>query len=165
MIRGRAPITDNGIDRAGVDGLERRMKLTFESRVSATADDLWRFHQSATALKTLTPWPIRIELIGDGTVKTGALHEIVSKVGLVRNTWVARIETATEPTGFIDVAERSPFRRWRHQHEFEDGLLRDVIDFEAGNAARTWIASLMIRALFAFRHARTRRTLEAKARD
>ncbi len=78
-------------------------------------------------------------------------------------TWKARISEVGED-GFTDTAEQSPFRFFRHRHQFieENGgcRLSDSIEFLApGGWFGNTIARIILTVLFAYRHARTAKLL------
>lgn len=146
-------------------------RKVFETRLAAPVESVWAFHASAEALRALTPRGRQVELISDDlAVVAGARHVIRVRQFGVPLVWVARIEVAEPPHRFVDVAERSPFRFWRHEHAFlQDGdgtLLRDSLEYELpleplGALAHALFVSRDLDSLFAFRHARTKELLES----
>ncbi|HRJ26643.1 MAG TPA: SRPBCC family protein [Fimbriimonadaceae bacterium] len=147
----------------------------FESLLNASVEEVWAFHGSVEALKALTPPNQNVTIVGPETaVRNGALHQLRVVRGLLPLHWHARISEVEPPNRFVDTAERSPFRRWRHTHEFLPApggatLLRDTVDYELPMGPlgrlidRLW-ASRDIDRLFAFRHQATQRALSANAR-
>jgi len=140
----------------------------FESKLSAPPHQVWEFHASAKALHALTPPGQSVEVDGDPEVREGALHVLCFRRFGLPMRWHARIRDVHAPHGFTDVAERSIFRAWRHQHEFlADGsgtLLRDTVTYEPpGGPFAGLIDRLIVKreltALFRFRHDATRKAL------
>jgi len=144
------------------------VRLSFETPIPCTPEELWEFHASAEALTVLKPTDARVSFL-DGPealkVSEGALHRIkVLRFGLLPIVWHARIVDVHPPSRFTDIAEKSPFKSWKHQHEFlphESGsLLRDTVEFElplgilGGVAARLFVAP-DVRRMFAHRHKAT----------
>lgn len=140
-------------------------RLVFETPMPCTPDELWLFHSSAEALLLLKPADARISFL-DGPealqVREGALHRIrVLRFGVFPVVWHARIGDVHPPHSFTDIAEKSPFKHWKHQHEFlpHDGasLLRDTLEFElpfgvlGALVARFFIVQ-DVRRMFAHRH-------------
>jgi ligand-binding SRPBCC domain-containing protein len=111
-------------------------KLIFETRVLASVQKVWEFHQSVEALTLLTPPGMKPKLLGDEReVRDGALHKVqVRKFGVPMEIH-ARISEVEPFAHFRDTQERGPFGRWTHSHRFislEKGtLIRDEVDYEA----------------------------------
>jgi ligand-binding SRPBCC domain-containing protein len=141
----------------------------FESKIDCPVESLWEFHSSAEALKILTPPGRKIEVLSeDLEVREGALHVLRVRQFGIPLVWKARISEVDPPMGFTDTAERSPFKSWRHRHEFisaEGGsILRDTVTYEApfgpfGDLARVLFIDRDIKRLFAYRHDATRQAL------
>jgi ligand-binding SRPBCC domain-containing protein len=149
-----------------------RFNRTYESVLQATPQEVWDFHADASALKVLTPPHNRVELVGDDlAVRDGALHVLRVRPFGFALEWRARISEVDPPNGFVDTAEKSPFKAWRHRHRFlahQDGcLLRDEVEYDlpggplAGLVDRLLVGR-QLDAMFAYRHAATRKALEAR---
>ncbi|MGE0001930.1 MAG: SRPBCC family protein [Fimbriimonadaceae bacterium] len=145
----------------------------FETFVPASVEDVWRFHESAEALKVLTPPSRQVRLSEqDLAVREGAMHELRFKIGPLWVPWLARISNVRPPYGFTDTAIRSPFARWVHEHEFvpsEAGtLVRDTVTYALpfgpiGRVVDALFVSRDIDSLFAFRHRATRDRFAAQS--
>lgn len=153
--------------------------LVFEGEMPCSVERLWAFHGSARALEALSPPGQRVTVEGDAPVVTGAVHRLrIVRFG-VPIRWVARIERVVPPSGdaaglFVDVAERSPFAAWRHEHRMErTGLenggegsrLTDTVTYTPpfgplGRIADALFLRRDIERLFAFRHAATRAAVD-----
>lgn len=145
----------------------------FELEVAASPEEVWEYHKSANALQELTPGNIRVQLIGsDSRVEENALHRFrMWLFGIIPMTWEARISQVTPPYGFTDEAERSPFRIWRHRHDFipngSGTLIRDrvgiVLPFgKLGKALYKGLLKKQIETSFAHRHEVYRQRFGAK---
>lgn len=142
----------------------------FESHIDAPVQKVWDFHNSAEALRLLTPPEQPIKLISkDNRVREGALHIIETKILGIKSVWEARITDVHEPRTFTDTALRSPFKFWKHVHEFidEEGqtLLRDTITYEPkGGILSGMVNTLMVedkvKELFQYRHRVTKEHVE-----
>jgi ligand-binding SRPBCC domain-containing protein len=135
----------------------------FELEVAASPEEVWQYHGSAQALVELTPTNVRVKVLGPNSqVEEDALHRFrLWLFGLVPITWEARISQVTPPFGFTDEAERSPFRIWRHRHDFIPNgtgtLIRDRIGLvmprgKIGKVLYKLIVKKKIEASFAHRH-------------
>lgn len=143
---------------------------TFECFLKADIDSVWNFHSSAEALTVLTPPSKKMQWVSkDLSVKEGVVHEFRVKVGPIWVAWKARLTMVNPPREFTDTAEKSPFKSWKHRHQFlerQDGtLLRDTVEYalpfgKLGGLVDKFMISREIDRLFEFRHAATRHALE-----
>jgi ligand-binding SRPBCC domain-containing protein len=142
-----------------------------ETRIEATPEAVFRFHESPDALTQLIPpgEPLRVEQPptslqpGTQVILTGSLFGLPLK-------WVA-VHTEYEPPRlFADRQESGPFEYWHHRHHFlDDGtggtILRDEIEYVLpfggiGRLCGGWLVRRKLAALFEHRHAVTRRAVE-----
>ncbi len=144
--------------------------LIFSSEMPCSVERLWEFHSSPEALIRLMPPGQRVTVEGDARVETGAIHRLTIVRFGIPMRWVARIEIAEPPSGtrsglFVDVAERSPFAVWRHEHRMEStstgSRLIDTIELlpplgSLGLLAYRIFLRWEIERLFAHRHEATR---------
>lgn len=154
----------------------------YETVLSASPQKVWDFHASPEALLRLTPPNRKLsakapelppDAVGSGPTPLvdGAVHVLEFKLGPFRPVWRARISDVSEPHGFVDTAEQSPFRRWVHRHAFEPAergcKLIDEIEFELPFAPLSHIALPFVvrdlRKLFEFRHRVTKDALEGRS--
>lgn len=139
---------------------------TLTSRVPASAEQLFAWHERPGAFHRLNPPfdPVTVlSRAGEG-LGVDVRIELEAKVGPARVRWTSRHVASERPSGFVDEQERGPFSRWRHEHRFSDGELSDHIDWEAplglaGRLAHGPIGARLDRA-FRFRHSRTAWDLE-----
>jgi ligand-binding SRPBCC domain-containing protein len=85
-------------------------------------------------------------------------------------TWRVRIESVEPQRRIVDVAERSPFALWRHEHLFRElgggrTLMTDRVTYRlaagpVGRLAERLLVRRQLEDAFAERHRRTRRLLE-----
>jgi len=148
--------------------------LTARSRFHAPASLLadWHFRQGAFE-RLAPPWQ-RIEVVErPERLEDGAALKMRLHLGPLGLTWVARHEQCEPGRRFVDVQERGPFGRWRHEHRFEaaDGEaseLIDTIDFappggSVGALLGGWKIRRDLDRLFTWRHERTRTDVERLA--
>ena len=132
----------------------------FELKVDAPPERVWEFHNSEDALKKLSPPGMRVKPVKGAKLEDGALQVFrFWRLGLPM-TWKARISQVTPPYGFTDQAEKSPFKFWRHRHDFiPDGdgtLIREVVAYilpfgKLGKALNKLIVSKSLDESFAHR--------------
>lgn len=146
--------------------------------IAAPLEDVFAFHLDTRNAALISPASTRILSVEgvfpvvEGALVTMRMRQRPMPVGL---TWRVRIADVTEPHRIVDVAERSPFATWRHEHLFAetgDGRTRmtDRVSYSlpAGPLGRL-IDRLAVRrqlgAAFEERHRRTRELLEERARE
>jgi ligand-binding SRPBCC domain-containing protein len=145
---------------------EDRFVATF--RVPPAA--LFAFHERDDALALLAPPfpPVRVlERAGGLAVGARVVFEL-RPLPFLKLRWVAE-HTAYEPgVGFADRQVSGPFAYWLHTHLIEPdpagSRLIDVVQWRPKPAVLSALAAPFVRprlrALFAYRHAATRRALE-----
>jgi ligand-binding SRPBCC domain-containing protein len=89
-----------------------------------------------------------------------------------RQTWRIRIARVVTPTLVVDDMLRGPFRRWLHEHRFEDlgdgtTRLTDHVDYRLplgplGALANRLVVARLLERTFRFRQARTAELLERR---
>lgn len=142
----------------------------YELKVDASPEEVWKFHSSAKSLEVLTPRSRRAKLLSkSGAVEDNALHVMrLWFLLIIPVVWKARISQVTPPFGFTDQAEKSPFKFWRHRHDFiPDGdgtLIRDMIAYivpfgKLGKAVNRLYVAKDLDRIFAYRHQATKEAL------
>lgn len=145
-------------------------RKVYESVLTATPEEVWGFHASVEALPLLSPPGTKVTILSQDTrVVEGALHELrVVRFGFMALRWNARITDVEPPYRFVDTAERSPFKFWRHEHAFlplpEGTMLRDTIEYELpfgplGKLMDRLLVSRDLDQMFEHRHRVTRQAL------
>jgi uncharacterized protein (TIGR01777 family) len=144
------------------------------SRISAPAEEVFRWHARPGALERLTPPWTTLELIErSGGIENGARVGFNLPVGPTHVRWVAEHRDYVDGRQFHDVQIEGPFARWEHMHRFEpDGpsasCLEDRITYELPfGAVGRLIGGASVRAMlertFTYRHATTAQDLAAHA--
>lgn len=89
--------------------------------IDAPADALWRFHLDTRNAPLISPASARFRAI-EGTFPVEIGSRVVLQVKQppvpVTQTWRIRIAELEADRRVVDVAERSPFAYWRHEHRF-----------------------------------------------
>ena len=158
--------------------------LEFQTTIAAPLEKVWAFHDDVkSALPALSPpgYEVAIES-ADVPVQVGSRIVILAKGPLGRRLrWAAKIVEHRPPhvvvfgeeARFVDEQESGPFAFWRHEHDFErvddkTTLLTDRVTYRVGFGPLGLLADFVfvrrkLNAMFRFRHAQTRRLLEASA--
>lgn len=148
------------------------MQYVKESRIAATPEAVFAFHESPGALQRLIPpWEaVEVEQQAD-SIKPGARVVLKSRVGPMPVRWVAEHTEYDPPHRFADRQVSGPFAHWYHVHSFEDDgrggtIIRDEVDYEppGGLLGRLFGDSLIrqkLSKMFDYRHEVTKRHVEA----
>jgi ligand-binding SRPBCC domain-containing protein len=147
-----------------------------ESRVEATPQVVFSFHESPGALaRLIPPWEdVRLVQGGD-SLRPGSRVVLSVKFGPIRFPWVAEHTEYVSGRMFADRQLSGPFSSWYHRHFFLcDGaggtLMRDVIDYDPplGIVGR-WFGTALITGklerMFEFRHRRVREIVDSRDFD
>jgi ligand-binding SRPBCC domain-containing protein len=147
----------------------------FEHRsvIPATVEQVMAFHDSPNAFRYLTPPPPLMfmqVLRDDRTSLTEGELEFRLWFGPVPVRWLARHEPGPIATSFSDRMIAGPMRYWVHHHIFQEisgGVeLIDRVTLAhkggiSGLLSRLLFDGLALRALFVYRHWRTRMALRS----
>ena len=144
--------------------------------IAAPVEDVFAFHLDTRNAALISPADTAI--IGvEGTfpVRTGSVvtMRMRQRPSPVAMRWRVRIEEVRAPELVVDVAERSPFAEWRHEHRFAPAgdartLMTDRVTYRLpGGPLGRLVDRLVLRrrleAAFAERHRLTRGLLEERA--
>lgn len=157
----------------------------FERRivVNAPIEKLYDFHLYTPNARLIQPWGMEVlEVTQPGEVRVGAEISLRIRAYGLPQHWRVRWTEVQPPTSveaaasnlrqahLTDEALQSPFRSFRHRHEFAeqaDGgtLLRDAIEYEPpfgllGRALQP-LVHLQLESMFYTRQRMTKRILEA----
>ena len=143
--------------------------LTFETRIDCSVDALFDFHADTRNLPKITPPGTSVEIVRLDPLAEGATAVLKIRKGLLGFTWQVLFEHVEPPGRIVDVATRSPFAFFRHEHLFsplEEGgsLLRDTVTYalplEPLSHFARWFVDRDVAAMFAHRHTVTKALLE-----
>lgn len=147
------------------------MRFIYKSTFRCTPEALFAFHERPDALPLLTPPGAGVRVIAAApSLAVGAEARLsVPLLGPLRRTWHARHTVYEPPRRFVDEQIAGPFKAWRHEHIVQPvaggAELIDVITYELPLAPLSRLAEPLVRRMltkmFAYRHAVTRRYVEA----
>lgn len=143
-----------------------------ESRINASPEEVFRFHESRDALRQLIPpWENMKPAESAASLQVGSRVVLHGRIGLLPIRWVAIHTEYDPPRLFADRQESGPFAYWYHRHRFlEDGqgrtMLRDEVDYAiplgtVGRWLGGWFVRRKLEAMFGYRHETTRRVIES----
>ncbi|MGB5867354.1 MAG: SRPBCC family protein [Arcobacteraceae bacterium] len=139
--------------------------------INCPIDKLFDFHLDSNNITKITPANIKVELLNSDT-KTfeGKIVKIKTTKFFIPTYWEVKIEKLEKPNILIDVAVKSPFKSWKHQHVFTKkgnvSELKDIIEYELpfgflGKIIEPFI-EYDITKMFDYRHIQTKKILESK---
>jgi len=143
-----------------------------ESRIEASAQEVFDWHKTDEALEELIPPsdPVTVKSRSGGIQDGATVTLRIQFLGPLGMDWVARHRNYEEGRQFEDVQESGPFRSWCHTHEVEpidDSTcrLRDRVEYELPFGWITdllagWFVRRKLQSMFEYRHDVTREELE-----
>lgn len=140
--------------------------LTFETQLSCNVKTLFDFHADTNNLPLITPKDTSVQILKLKTpLKEGNEAVLRIKKGWLAFTWELTFEKVEPPYLIVDVATRSPFKLFRHEHQFievndKESILRDEVTFslpfEPLSTVAVWFVKQDMQKMFAYRHAQTK---------
>ncbi len=141
--------------------------------VAAPVDEVFALFDDPANLPTLMPPPVSIRLvrIEPAPPRPGSIFEFRYGIGPLQRSWIVRLLVRVPGERFVDETLSGPMARFHHSHTFSaarDGTwIEDRIDFRVGpdgvlGIAVDFVAGLVMRATFVWRHVRQRRLLRRR---
>ena len=141
--------------------------------IAAPVEAVFEFHLDPRNAALIAPAGTRVVSV-EGAVPLEAGHVVTLRMRArplpVAVAWTVRIESVEPGRRLVDVAERSPFALWRHEHIVralgpDRALLTDRVTYRLRGGRLSALAGRLVgrrlEAAFAERHRRTRELLEA----
>lgn len=150
------------------------MRFLYESRIEASVEEVFAFHESPDALTQLIPpWENMRVVESSGSLQVGSRVVLAGRVlGLIPVRWIAEHVEYDPPNCFADIQSSGPFRKWNHRHsmirtDFGTTILRDEVDYQMpmgwlGHCLGDWLVKRKLQAMFEYRHRVTKQLVEAK---
>ena len=142
----------------------------FETMINCTTEELFRFHADTKNLPLITPSGTSVDIIQlEKELKEGNTALLKIKKGLVSFVWELIFVKVEYPNLIVDVATKSPFKSFRHEHHFSSidsthSILKDRITFSLPfgilSTLIVWFIKYDMKKMFKFRHQVTKRILE-----
>lgn len=147
--------------------------LIFETPIPCSAKALFDFHADTNNLALITPKDTSVEILKLETpLKQGNEAVLRIKKGWLSFVWELTFEKVEYPYIIIDVATRSPFKLFRHEHRFIEvnathSILRDVVTFslpfEPLSSLAVWFVKRDMQKMFDYRHKKTKEAIASIA--
>ncbi|MGM0533648.1 MAG: SRPBCC family protein [Campylobacterota bacterium] len=140
-----------------------------ECILPAPIEDAFAFHTDIINLPRLSPPDTLITIRNtDAQIKKGQIIKLKALKGYTSMNWEVCIKDVQAPYLLVDEAVKSPFKFWRHSHEFlehgiDQTLMRDVVEFELpfgiiGKMFENYVIK-ELDTMFAYRHRATQELL------
>jgi ligand-binding SRPBCC domain-containing protein len=138
-------------------------------------DEVFAFFADAHNLDALTPPWLRFRVLTPRPVamRPGAVIDYRLRLRGLPLRWRSEITAWDPPRRFVDEQRRGPYRRWAHEHTFEEDrggtLVRDRVEYAApGGPLEPLLHRLLVgpdlAAVFAYREEKLRELFGGAAR-
>ncbi len=144
--------------------------LIFETKIACDVQSLFDFHADTDNLPRITPPGTKVDILEiDTPLEEYGEVRLLIKKGPIAFEWELFFERVDEPWMIVDVAKRSPFKSFRHEHRFIDvdgthAILKDIVTFslplEPLSSPIAWFITYDMKKMFAYRHKKTKEFLE-----
>jgi len=144
-------------------------KFEKTTKIKCHIEDLFNFHLDTSNLIKITPKNMKVKIL-NSNFKARENEVVVIKTTkfFITMFWEVKIIKLEEPNLLVDLAIKSPFKYWRHQHIFtttKDGCtMKDIIEFKLPFGFLGNIFSFLIKKdlnnMFTYRHKKTKNILE-----
>lgn len=110
-------------------------QLSCAQLVPQSRDKVFEFFSDAFQLEALTPPWLNFEVLTPRSIamSQGQLIDYRLRLHYVPLRWQSRIDVWEPPFRFVDMQTRGPYKRWHHEHTFEEveggTLCRDVVHY------------------------------------
>jgi hypothetical protein len=134
-------------------------ELRFESDIQAPRERVFAFFAEPSNLMRLTPPWIRVHWAGAPPSRMGEGQRLAYWVWLhgIPLPWRGHIRAWDPPRLFADVQDLGPYRRWDHEHRFEETAtgtrVVDAVRYAVwgGECMDRWVVRPELERMFAFR--------------
>jgi len=146
------------------------MSRRFECEIwlPVSREELFPFFADAANLEAITPPFLRFQVLTQSIeIRAGAIIDYKLRVHGIPFRWRSEITIWEPPHRFVDEQRRGPYRRWHHEHRFEerDGgtLCTDTVDYSVPGGALIdrLLVHRDVERIFAFRTAKLRELFPA----
>jgi ligand-binding SRPBCC domain-containing protein len=110
-------------------------QLFCEQLVPQRRDQVFEFFSDAFQLEALTPPWLNFEVLTPRPIPMagGRLIDYRLRLHGIPMRWQSRIDVWEPPVRFVDMQTRGPYKKWRHEHVFEEvnggTMCRDIVRY------------------------------------
>ncbi|MFA7571412.1 MAG: hypothetical protein WCY75_09275 [Sulfurimonadaceae bacterium] len=148
-------------------------EISLETKIDVAVETLFEFHKNPTNLPLITPKNIHVSLlkIPEPFEEKGVVALTITKWGIPQQ-WEVELNRVVYPTLIRDVAIKSPFKHFVHDHIFKaltptSSMLCDKINITLPLEPLSHLLLPLIKkdilTMFEYRHKTTKRILESIA--
>ncbi|MDX9796993.1 MAG: hypothetical protein RBT24_09180 [Arcobacteraceae bacterium] len=148
-------------------------EISLETKIDVAVETLFEFHKNPTNLPLITPKNIHVSLlkIPEPFEEKGVVALTITKWGITQQ-WEVELNRVVFPTLIRDVALKSPFKEFVHDHIFKEltptsSMLCDKINITLPLEPLSHLLLALIKknilTMFEYRHKTTKRILESIA--
>ena len=130
--------------------------------IAAPISDVFAFFTVAQNLARITPPALGLQIIDAPArrLRGGDRIRYRIRIGGIPLTWVTVLSDWEEGRRFVDVQERGPYRRWRHEHTLQPAeggvIMLDRVEYELplgriGEFFAGWFVGRQLNAIFEYR--------------
>jgi ligand-binding SRPBCC domain-containing protein len=141
--------------------------------IPAEVGDVYGFHIHPSNLAYVSPPGVQVRrIVAPVKLEKGCIVEVHAQLyRLIPSHWTVQVVEMVPDLRFVDLALKSPFALWRHEHRFEPApggcQMTDIVDWEVpGGFLGRWFgrpfAAAEIRKIFRHRHRLTREWFERR---
>ncbi len=149
----------------------REFSFRCELLLPRKREEVFRFFADAGNLETLTPPGLNFHVLTPSPIAmhAGTLIDYKLRVRGLPLKWRSEITVWEPPVRFVDEQRRGPYRKWIHEHRFEEGsrgtLCTDLVRYcvLVGAIVNRLLVRRDIETIFAFRTAQLRKLFDATA--
>ncbi len=142
----------------------RGYRLAASQFLPQSRERLFEFFADAFQLETLTPGWLHFSVLTPAPIQIarGALIDYRLRLHGIPIRWQSVISVWEPPFRFVDEQTRGPYRRWHHEHQFEEvaggTLCRDIVDYEVygGPLINTFFVRRDLLKIFRYRQDKLR---------
>lgn len=141
----------------------------YESTIECSAEELFAFHADTQNLSLITPPWIKVDILDyEPPMQEGKRVALRIKKWFISFEWELLFEEVTPPHEIIDRSLRSPFKFFRHSHQFipinrNRTILKDTVTFalplQPLSFPFVWLVKYDLKRMFHYRHAVTAKRL------
>jgi ligand-binding SRPBCC domain-containing protein len=138
-------------------------RLTSTLALAQPIDVVFSFFSDAHNLETLTPPWLKFRVLTPApiAIERGTKIDYRLRVHGLPIRWTSEINVWEPPNRFADRQVRGPYRRWEHEHTFDEAddgtIVGDRVEFAVrGGRLPGQLASADVRRIFAYRRKRLR---------
>lgn len=152
------------IVKASEVGLDEGFVLTASMEIALPREEVFDFFSDAMQLESITPPWLNFSVLTDHPIemREGLLLDYKLYLHWVPIKWRTKICNWDPPFRFVDMQLRGPYKRWHHEHTFEEvggkTIVHDRVHYipRGGSLIHHWFVKPDLMKIFNYRQSRLR---------